>query len=313
MILSVTLNPSLDQTLFLRELRAGDTNRVERVEMDAGGKGLNLSRIAAGLGAKTVATGFLGGGPSSFILSVCAREGVEAQFIPIRGETRTNVGIELTNGDPPTTLNARGPEIQVDEWQALCAHIRRLVHQSDWLCLSGSLPPGVADSAYAELAAIAHEAGKKALIDADGQPMLHGIEARPDCVKPNAKEASRLLGHPVEGLDGAIAAVRELHERMGGGDRIALISLGEDGAVMCSASGVFRGVSPKIEPVSTIGAGDSMLGGLLASLQRGDDPAVAFQWGLAAGAATATTTGAHIGQRSVIELLFDQAQVVRLD
>ncbi len=313
MILTVTLNPSLDQTLFLKGLKVGDTNRVEGVEMDAGGKGINLSRIALELDAKTLATGFLGGMQGAAIRSICDAVELKTAFVPISGETRSNIGIELSNGEPPTTLNARGPEIQINEWQALCATITQLIWDADWVCLCGSMPPGVPDDAYAILGQIAKDAGRKVLLDADGSALTHGLTVQPDLIKPNEHEAARLLGHPIEGVDQAMRAATELYESLGGGDRIAIISLGADGAVMRSSEGLFKGDSPDVEAVSTVGAGDSMLGGFLASLERGEAHAQALKWGLAAGAATATSDGTHLGRRTVIELLYTQARVTRLD
>lgn len=312
MILTVTLNPSLDQTLFLPKLSAGDTNRVERVEMDAGGKGLNLSRVAAELGGKTLALGFLGGGPTAFIHQVLDLQSVDHAFVPIRGETRTNFSVETTDGAPPTTLNSRGPDIQVDEWAQFCEHFQKSLAHASWVCLCGSKPPGVSADAYTQLAQMAHEAGKKVLIDADGDALERAMQVRPDLIKPNRKEAERLLGVELPDEEASVRAILSLHERIGGGSRTALLSLGSDGALLKTESGLYRGRSPRVEPVSTVGSGDSMLGAFLASLQRGDTEADAFRWGLAAGAATATTNGAQIGRRAVIEILYQDAEVVRL-
>lgn len=308
MILSVTLNPSLDQTLFVENFTLGDTNRVGRVEIDAGGKGINLSRIAAELGANTLATGFVGGQTGAFIKNLLSDHGVHHSFAETKEPTRTNFNIESGNEVPPTTLNAKGPRVQVDEWGAFCAHFQSHLLAAEWVCLCGSLPPGAPPDAYVALTRMAKSSGKRVLVDADGEAMKLALADKPDLIKPNLKEAERLLGRAITDPAEGVSALRTM---MGHEDAIAIISMGEDGAVLACADGVFRGESPNVEAVSSVGSGDSMLGAFLARLSAGDEIPIAFQWGLAAGAATATTNGTQIGTRAVIELLFAEAKVER--
>ncbi len=309
MILTVTLNPSLDQTLFVEKLIVGDTNRVGRVESDAGGKGINLSRIAAQIGAKTLATGLLGGPTGTHIRAVLDVAEVAHDFEEIAAETRSNFNIESASGDPPTTINARGPQVQIDEWARFCDRFHSHLNGADWVCFCGSLPPGVPADAYSQMVRIAKAEGKQTLVDADGDAMHAVMALGPTLIKPNEKEAERLLGRKIED---PIQAAVELFELQGDPDAMTILSLGADGAVLATSAGTWRGHSPDIEAVSSVGSGDSMLGAFLARLTAGDPVEIAFQWGLAAGAATATTNGAHIGQLSAIELLFDDARFERV-
>lgn len=309
MVLSLTLNPCVDQVLVIDGLKPHDTNRVVRLEEDAGGKGVNLSRVVAELGGDTVASGFLGGNAGLLIRGVLAEQGVRNSFIEVGESTRTNVSVEDGSGKPPTTFNARGPEISPEELHRLLGWFEELCPQARWVAVGGSLPPGVPKDVFKRLIEVGHAAGAKVLLDADGEAQKHGLEARPDMVKPNADECARLLGRPIETDEEALAAVDELYERIGGGEKIALVSRGKHGAVMRCAEGRFLGISPTVESKSTIGSGDSLLGAFLWALEAGKSPSVAFRWGLAAGAATATTDGSCIAKRVTVESLFDAATV----
>jgi 1-phosphofructokinase len=307
MILSVTLNPCVDHALFVSQLKVGDTNRVTRTETDAGGKGVNLSRVVAELGGKTVATGFLGGGPGAYIRKVLDAQGVLHDFVEIERDTRMNFSVEDDGGTPPTTLNEAGPQIEPQEWEDLVRHVERYAASAWWVTLGGSIPPGVPGDAFARLCQTAHKAGSKVLLDADGEALRLGLEAGPDFIKPNAKEASRLLGRPVETLDQAKEAALELHR---GGISTVVVSRGADGAVLASQGRVVCGVSPKVHTRSTIGSGDSLLGGMLWAMTESKSIEEAFAWGLAAGAATATTDGSEIARRAVVKSLLPEAQVI---
>ncbi len=313
MLLSVTLNPSVDHALFVAALKVGDTNRVLRTERDAGGKGVNLSRVFAEMGGETVATGFLGGGPGAYVRSVLGAQGVRHDFVETSGETRVNFSVE-TDAEPgtPTTFNERGPEVSPGEWEALLAKVRGLAPGCAWGAIGGSLPPGVPPDAFATLGGILREAGCKVLLDADGEPLRAGLAGRPAMIKPNSAEAGRLLGREVGTDEEAAGASRQLYEMLGRGEAIALISRGADGAAMTLASGTFLGVSPRVEARSTIGSGDSLLGAMLQRLEAGVPAEEALRWGLAAGAATAETGGSEIARRAEVERLFPLGSVARV-
>lgn len=309
MLVSVTLNPCVDHALFVEKFAVGDTNRVMRVEKDAGGKGVNVSRVYAELGGDTAATGFLGGPTAGTIRHVLELEGVEDAFVEIAGETRTNFSIEDNSGTPPTTLNSKGPDILPTEWEKLLVDCKELARGARWAALGGSLPPGVPDDAFKILGELFHEAGVRVILDADGFAQKHGMLASPDFIKPNAAEASRLLGVPIESDLEAVEAVLNLHQRIGGGTKIAVISRGSSGAVMATEGGVWVGRSPKVPTTSTIGSGDSMIAGILWGIDTGKPSEVALRWGLAAGAATAMTDGSGIARLPMIEDLYDEAIV----
>lgn len=302
MVLSVTLNPCVDHAVFLDQLNWNGTNRISRVERDAGGKGLNVSRIYAALGGVTSATGFLGGSPAEFIRAVLQAESVKDEFIEVTGVTRTNISIEDLSGQPPTTLNEKGPEISTQEFATLLARIDQLSQNATWVTFGGSVPPGLPSDAYGEL----FKAVKgRFVLDADGDALVAGLKHQPHFVKPNASEASALLGKPIETDEQALNAVKELYDLIGGGDRYAVISRGKSGAVVCGPGReVILGHSPTVTPKSTVGSGDSLIGGMLWAIDQQKPLAESLKWGLSAGAATATTDGTRIGDRETIQRLF---------
>lgn len=306
MILSVSLNPCVDHALFVDRFRLGDTNRVLRTETDAGGKGINLSRVVAELGGKTVATGFLGGGPGAFVRQVLQTQGVVHDFVDIATDTRMNFSVEDANGGSPTTLNECGPTLSASDWETLLRKVSSYASGASWLALGGSLPPGICAEAFAQLVCLGHDHGCRVLLDADGEPMHAGLEAKPDFIKPNSREASRLVGRPVETLDEARDAAIELRGR---GPSIVVVSCGKDGAVLATEGQVLVGASPEVEVRSTIGSGDSLLGAMLWAIGGGRSLEEAFRWGLAAGAATAATDGSQIARRPMVESLLPHAAV----
>lgn len=315
MVLSVTLNPALDQTIRVEGIKPHDTNRVLEMATDAGGKGINLSRIVAELGGETVATGFLGGQTGDFIRGVIRCQGVRDEFLTIKGETRTNFNVESGDG-PPTTFNARGAEVSAEEWREFVTCFTGLCAGANWVALGGSLPPGLRPDAFAMLGTIAKQAGARLVLDADGEAMREGMAANPDLIKPNVKEAERLLQRPLAGNRDAIAhAARDLFDQLASGNpahAAVVISRGAEGAILCCRQGLFEAEPIAIHARSTIGSGDSLIGGMLYAVEHGHDWPEALRWGNAAGAATAMTDGSEIGRKHVIAELLEKSKVNRL-
>ena len=310
MILTVTFNPSIDRALFVESLKTGDTNRVVRTEVDAGGKGVNLSRVAHELGADTLAIGFLGGSTGSMIRSTLDGHGVAHDFLQVAGETRTNLSIEETGEErPPTTLNERGPELCLEDVAQLRSHCQLYAekHQG-WVCLCGSVPPGVPKAAYLDFGKMLKAQNCKLLVDADGELLSEGIKCKPDLIKPNIHEAERLLGVRIESEEGAISALKELVAMLDE-DGMAILSMGEQGALLSAGGAYYRGMTPQVDAKSTIGSGDSMLGAFLWAQESRLSIEESFRYGLAAGAATAMTDGSQIGQKGEITRLFTEATV----
>lgn len=312
MILTITLNPAVDNAWFLDRLRVNDANRAIRVDRDAGGKGINLSRVVAELGGDTVATGFLGGGSGMFIGQVLDEQGVKQDFVQTVEETRVNFSVEDESKLPPTTFNAPGPLISSSEWELLVSKVRELSAKASWVAMAGSLPRGVSSDAYAVLGEIAQANGAKLMLDADGEVLAKALVRKPHFMKPNEQEASRLLGRTVETTSEAIEAAKDLL-RLLDSDGFVIVSRGGKGAILASSEGVWVGRSPEVEVKSTMGSGDSLVAGTLWALEAGYSLQDAFRWGMASGAATASTDGTKIARRETIHRLFGEAIAQQVD
>ncbi|HUV03660.1 MAG TPA: 1-phosphofructokinase [Armatimonadota bacterium] len=309
MIATVTLNPALDKSVYIDRLHPNDANRISKIEVDAGGKGINASRVLKELGSETIALGLLGGRTGRFIEHVLNTEGISTDFVRIERETRTNICVQETSGAPPTMLNEPGPPITEHEFDELFVKVRRAAHSWTMVIFGGSLPPGAPIDVYRRLVTVVREAGARAILDSDGEAMRLGIEAVPFMIKPNTDEVRRLVGVEVKSIDDALRAVKSLREL---GVQLVVVSMGAEGAVAGSDEGAWRAVPPQVKPVSTIGSGDSMVAGIAHILSHGGFLEEALRWGTAAGAATAMTNGAEICNRGQVLDLLDEVRIERL-
>lgn len=309
MVATVTLNPALDKLIYVDSLLPNDTNRITKIEIDAGGKGVNASRVLHELGTETIALGFVGGQTGRFIEQVLDSEGIPSDFVHIAGETRTNIAIQEASGAPPTTLNEPGPAVTDEEFEQLYGKVCQYARASSMVLFGGSLPPRAPTDLYRRLVAAVKQEGARAILDSDGEPMRLGMESRPFMIKPNRDEVKRLIGMEIRSLDDA---VRALHVLCGRGVELVVISMGADGAVAGCLGEVWHAVPPQVKTVSTIGSGDSMIAGIAHILTGGGTLDEALRWGTAAGAATAMTDGTEIGRREQVLDLLDQVCIQKI-
>lgn len=308
MISTITLNPSIDKTVYVNKLVCNDTNRVSRVEVDAGGKGINCSRMLRELGAETKALALLGGETGDYIRFVLERDGVCLEAVTTQKPTRTNICIEDLSGAPPTTLNERGGPIEHKELVELFEKAKDLGRCSSFVVIGGSVPLGVNPDVHKVLAQICMAGGAKVVIDADGEAFEEGLKAKPFMIKPNRDEAARLLGTQFESkMDVARAAV----ELAKGGIELVIISLGRQGAVACFDGAIYDAVPPDVQSKSTIGSGDSLIAGVTYGLEQGLSIEQSLALGCAAGAATALTDGTRIGSKADVDRLLRDVKVTR--
>lgn len=310
MILSLTLNPALDRTIYVERLVLGDTNRILRIETDAGGKGLNVSRILSELHTDTLCQGFLGGDAGSYIEHRLHVEGVRTDFVHIREPTRTNMNVQNAVGEPPTILNERGPAVTAEEIAAMLHRLKATLPNASMLVMGGTLPRGASVDLYCRIIETARNFGVPSTLDADGPCMVKALQSRPFMIKPNCAEAQRLLGIPVRTPEDALVAALRFQAM---GIEVPVVSLGVMGAVALRGREAYHALPPEVEVVSTIGCGDSLVAGMLHVLSRGGPLDEALIYGSAAGAATAMTTGAEIGSREAILSLLDGVQVRRME
>ncbi|MFL5805913.1 MAG: 1-phosphofructokinase [Roseiflexaceae bacterium] len=304
MIYTVTLNPALDRELTVPALVLDEVLRATAARVDCGGKGFNVSRMLAALGAESIALGFAGGHTGAMLRDGLAALGIETDFVQIGGETRTNVSIVMTNDGHYVKVNEAGPTISADEQAALVKRVRERAQAGDWWVLAGSLPPGCAPTFYADLIHDIQAAGARALLDTSGAALRHGCAAQPFLIKPNALEASELTGLPVTSTAEALAAATAMR-----GISHVAISMGAAGALLVHGGRGWLATSPAIRERNPIGAGDSLLAGLTWGLSQGRTLPDAIRWGVACGAAAASSAGTAVGTYAEVAHLAQQTQV----
>ncbi|MGC8782669.1 MAG: 1-phosphofructokinase family hexose kinase, partial [Anaerolineae bacterium] len=266
MIYTVTLNPSLDRTLTVRELRVGELNRARRVRLDLSGKGINVSRLLRRLGIASRILGFAGGSTGRAIQDGLTAEGFETIFIEVAGETRQNITILDEATGACTKINEPGASVGPDDLEALVAVIRETAAEGDLWVFSGSLPPGAPADFYAQLIELVQGRGGRAFLDTSGEALRLGLAARPFAIKPNSEEAGELLNAPVTGNSGHLAAARRLQAA---GPTLVCLTRGADGLVLAYGEALLLVPSLPVTVVSPIGAGDATLAGLVWAVQEG--------------------------------------------
>lgn len=278
MIVTVTLNPSVDRTVEVADLRRGGVLRATGEHVHAGGKGINVTRVLAAHGARSIAVVPVGGGEGHQLTDMLAEAGVDFVAVPVQASARCNIAVVEPDGTV-TKINAAGLPLSTAELDACCAAVQVNAYNADWIVAGGSLPSGVPDTFYADLIDRLRPSFVPVAVDTSGPALVAAIKAFPALVKPNREELEAAVGRRVGTVGEVVDAAQELR-RAGAG--AVLASLGRDGAVLVDADGQWYGEAPAVAR-SAVGAGDAMLAGFLYGGASGPDAlAVALAWGAAA-------------------------------
>jgi 1-phosphofructokinase len=268
-IVTVTLNPAIDQTVFLERLIVGSVNRTHRHHRQAGGKGVNVSAMLGDYGIPSTATGFLGGSNPRLFEDLFKSRGVRDEFIRVPGETRTGIKIIDETTRETTDINFPGLEPGFTEVKALEQRLRALVSPGRWFVLSGSLPAGISLHFFEEMLALLKCGGAKVAADTSGDALRVAIGGGADLVKPNEHELAELLGRPLPDFAARLEAASALQKKV----PHVILSLGGEGAFFLTPDAALTASAAPVKVVSTVGAGDSLLAGYLAGLVTGQPAA----------------------------------------
>ncbi|GAA0356689.1 1-phosphofructokinase [Microbispora corallina] len=279
MILTLTLNPSLDRTIEVGALTRGAVIRAGAAHLDPGGKGVNVSRALLANGVRSCAVIPYGGSEGRRLVELLSVEGIDMIPVPVAGPTRSNVALAEPDGTV-TKVNEPGTALTAAELDTLAAAVLDAARSADWVVASGSLPPGVPVDVYAGLCRRFGAAGIHLAVDTSGPALVSAVCAGPALVKPNRDELAEATGADIAHLGDVIDAVGKLRAM---GARSVLTSLGADGALLVEDGGAWFGDCPVAEPRSSVGAGDAMLAGFLAAGARGEEAlAEGLAWASAA-------------------------------
>jgi 1-phosphofructokinase len=303
MILTVTLNPAVDQTLQFDEPLAPDrVMRAEEARFDAGGKGINVAQFLAGMDRACVATGLVGGFTGQFVRDRLADDSIPTDFVEADGPTRLNTsaiadGVEYK-------LNHDGPVADDDDIEAIVEVVRR--RDPDTVVVGGSLPPGVTTDAVDAIAA----AGEwETIVDMDG-PQLTALAGQYALCAPNDVELADALGRELPTVEACAEAAQTF--RAEGFDRV-LASLGDAGALLVTESTTLFAEPLETDVVDTVGAGDALLSGVVAAWADGADDELALRTGVALATLVVGRAGPTVPDREAVRELRERVTVRTLD
>lgn len=301
MILTISANPAIDRVYFVDSFQMGKIHRPLHTAYTAGGKGLNVARVARILGAEVAAMGFVGGYNGEFIKAEVEKLGISSRFTPIAGETRICINIADRSGRSGELLEP-GPTIAESEAAQFLGEFRETISAYDVICASGSLPKGLDGEFYCRLVRLAREAGKKMIVDTSGKALEDVIRAKPYMVKPNRDELAKLLGAQTDVRD----ALRALHAQ---GIEVPLVTLGSSGAMAYIGGRFYRYTTPDIPVKNAVGSGDSTIAGIAVGLERGLAVRDAVRLGMAAGTANTQFGQTGMVSRELVAFYYKQIEV----
>lgn len=309
MIITVTMNPAIDKTVDIEHLEHGGLNRLKNVIVDAGGKGINVSKTILELGGETIATGFIGGSGGILIKKVLKEQGIQTDFIEINNEIRTNVKVVEADGYV-TELNEPGPNVTEKEFELLTDKLLSYANKEALFVLAGSIPNGIGKNVYNILIHKLKEKGAKVFVDADGELFINSLEACPDIIKPNRHELEEYFHKDYRVDEAELITMGQLLIDKGIG--MVAISLGQMGALFITKEKVLRCPGVKVEAHSTVGAGDAMVAALSYGINQGLTLEECAKLGIATSAGAVTTKGTKPPKRELVDELLLKVQLVSL-
>jgi 6-phosphofructokinase 2 len=301
-IVTLTINPSLDKSTHFTGLIAEQKIRCEKPRYDAGGGGINVSKAISKLGGKSTCIFTSGGSSGEMLEDLIAKEKLESNIIKTKNWTRENFIAFENKTKAQYRFGFPGNEFSEDEKDKILQTIKEL--QTDYLVISGSLNEGLATNFYQKIAKIANESSIKVIVDTSGEALKKVLETGVYLIKPNIGELAKLIGVERLELPEVEKAAKKLIENKSA--EIVVVSLGADGAILVTKEETHLVKAPKVEKKSTVGAGDSMVGGMVWALSQNKTLKEVIQIGVCCGTAATMNEGTQLFKvDDVMKLLQD--------
>lgn len=310
MIITVSMNPAIDKTVEIPCLNPGGLNRISRVEYDAGGKGINVSKTIRELGGESIAVGFLGGNAGKTIENVLNEKQIRHDFIWVEGETRTNTKVFETNG-AVTELNEPGPVITKEQTDALLEKLSGYAKEDTLFILSGSVPGSIGKDIYARITRLVHEKGAKVLMDADGELFRNALGAGPDMIKPNRVELEEYAGFDYRASEEELSGIAKKLMEQGIGT--VAVSMGKSGALFLRPGFSVKCPALSVKAHSTVGAGDAMVAALAYAWDQKQNDEETVRLCMAASAGAVTTVGTKPPAKDLVDTLKEQVIIEKME
>ncbi|WP_088035952.1 1-phosphofructokinase [Evansella clarkii] len=295
MIYTVTLNPSVDYIVSVNDFKLGEINRTTKQFKNPGGKGINISRVLNNLVQESTALGFVGGFTGEFIQNSLEKENVFTDFIKVNGDSRINVKLK---SNEETEINGESPEISAEDIERLKQKLYAL-KEDDYLVLAGSVPAGLSPDIYNELLEELSSKDVKVIIDTSGKALKESLHSAPFLIKPNHHELGELFEDNEITLEKAVTYGRKIVEA---GVQNVIVSMAGEGALFINKDLALFGNVPEGQVKNSVGAGDSVVAGFIASYAANSNYEEAFRYSIAAGSATAFSDG-FCDQESIHRLI----------
>jgi len=309
-IVTLTINPAVDISTSVGRVRPVHKLRCAAAQRDPGGGGINVARVATRLGADVLALYPAGGPIGQLLHRLVEQEGVRSQAIPISQDTREDFAVRDVETGEQYRFVLPGPCLGETEWRACFDAFTSLADRPAFVVASGSLPPGVPEDFYRRIVEATRHTGGRIVVDTSGLPLRHALDAGVYLVKPNMREMRELLDEPLDRGEDCIAASRRLIDARRA--EVVALTLGHYGALLVTRDLVLRANALPIKPVSTVGAGDSFLGAMVARLAAGHGIEDAFRYGVAAGSAALLVPGTDLCRAEDVGRLLGDVTVQRL-
>lgn len=303
MIYTITLNPALDYSLETSKFDLGKLNLSEKAYFLGGGKGINVSKVLKNFNVESTAIGFLGGFTGNFIKEELKEKNIKEDFVEVLGNTRVN--IKIKTGEIETELAGLSPEIDENHVLALKEKLRN-IQDGDILVLSGSVPKSLKTTIYKELVE-GLDKNIKVILDTRGDAFLETLKVKPFLVKPNHHELEEFCGKELHSLEEIVEGARTIQKL---GVQNVIVSMGKDGSILLTEDSVYKGNVPKGTLKNSVGAGDSMVAGLVSKLAQDESLLEAYKFGIASGSATAFSH--NLATKDEVLALLNQINIIKV-
>ncbi|WP_277678054.1 1-phosphofructokinase [Gracilibacillus dipsosauri] len=305
MIYTITLNPAIDYVVKLDVLEQGTINRSQGDYKEAGGKGINVSRVLDRLGTTSTALGFIGGFTGKFITNYLEKVGIAHDFVSLQEDTRINV--KLKAGNEETEVNGKSPAVTEENYESFVNKLRGLTSE-DMVVLAGSLPASLPEDTYHSIVTMLNAQGVSVILDTSGLALEQAIKASPAFIKPNNHELADLFSEKIKTDLDIVRLAKRLHVE----NRIdhVLVSMAKEGAIYVGEAGTFKLSAPTGRAVHSVGAGDSSVAGFLYKWQESNHAEEAAKYAVASGSATAFSK--TLCTKDEVEKLLEEVQVTKL-
>lgn len=309
-VVTFTPNPAIDASTAVSRVIAERKLRCGAPRFDPGGGGINVARVIHRLGGDVTALFFSGGPTGELLRELLDRDGVANRTVHCEQWTRENLTVLEESSGHQFRFGMPGPEVTRGEWESALGLLRHWEPMPQFVVASGSLPQGAPADGFAQVARIVRDRGSRLVLDTSGSALVSGVRAGVYLVKPNFRELQELTAAKLEDEDELKEAAKSIIDR--GWSEVVVVSLGARGAFLFTAQACEQIIAPIVPVLSRVGAGDSMVAGIVLALVRGAQPSAAVRFGAAAGAAAVMRPGTELCHRDDVERLFGRRAVPSL-